>query len=51
MADKYKKKCSASLSDKGNVNQNYSKNPFHPSQIGKQQMLVGLQGKSNLHTL
>jgi hypothetical protein len=41
---------------KGNVNQNHAKIPSHSGQIdhdheNKQQMLVRIRGKRNLHTL
>jgi hypothetical protein len=44
------------LSNKGNVNQNYTKIPSHPSQIGnpenkQQQIFARMQGKRNPHTL
>jgi UDP-N-acetyl-D-mannosaminuronic acid transferase (WecB/TagA/CpsF family) len=44
------------LSCKGNVNQNYTEIPSHPSQNGyhqknKQQMLVRMQGKRHPYTL
>jgi hypothetical protein len=59
MVNKYLKKCSCILSPKGNKNQNknqnYTKIPSHPSQIGHDQeniqVLVRMQGKRNPHTL